>query len=96
MRPQTAGAIAVMLAVLMAGMGIGAGLQERKAPARVVEMRSCQIPRPSTPNAPKKPTELRATLLKARLLQVAKEFGIEGRFEICIVERVTLAQESKP
>jgi len=53
----------------------------------IVARQAAAPPATATPQAPKVSTEVRSTIYRATLAQVAKDFGIRGRLDCRVVAR---------
>jgi hypothetical protein len=94
MNAKAAGAVAVMLAVLMAGVGIGARMEASKAPSvadspTLNHPPRADTPASSVPNAPKKSTPVRSALFRADCARLEREYAVRvprgSRFECAVV-----------
>jgi hypothetical protein len=82
--PKLAGAIAVLLAVLMLGVGIGAGIQKSKAADETLLPPATAAPKSAVPGA--KRSAIRERLFRAELARVARDFGVAGRLDCVVVK----------
>ena len=87
---QKAGAIAILLAVLMFGMGLGAHLQSLKGPQPQPVPVDIYLPTAAVPHGVSRlpgDSSVRAKNLRLELADLSRRYGIDGRIDYCLIER---------